>query len=146
MNSLNEAISVVHEPYSCSVMASISKAASPGTAGICVIVLPMVTPKTWATLLAGSVLTSSTRLPWRARWTAVAHAMLVLPTPPLPVKKKCRGASARKLNKSVPWGRVERGVQQQPESVDDAVEAPVVATGSSTDEQPLAGAASANPA
>jgi len=55
----------------------------------------MVAPNTWAMLLAGSVLTSSTRLPWWARCTAVAHAMLVLPTPPLPVKKKCRGGLSR---------------------------------------------------
>ena len=81
--------------------------------------LPIVAPKTWATLLAGSVLTSRTRLSCRAKWTAVAHAMLVLPTPPLPVKKKCRGASAR--NFIITISRGHRRDQQQPDSVEGAL-------------------------
>src|SRR5438105_7954652 len=39
---------------------------------------------------AGSVLTSSTRLPAAARLTATAHETEVLPTPPLPVKNRLR--------------------------------------------------------
>ena len=58
-------------------------------------VLPIVSPKTWPTFDAGSVLTSSTRLPWRASVIAVAHAMEVLPTPPLPVKNRNRGGASR---------------------------------------------------
>ena len=49
--------------------------------------LPMRTPNTWPMLEAGSVLTRSTRLPSSASRMAVAQAMEVLPTPPLPVKK-----------------------------------------------------------
>src|SRR6187399_1425951 len=45
---------------------------------------------------AGSVLTRSTLRPRSASATAVAHATLVLPTPPLPVKKRLRGARSRR--------------------------------------------------
>ena len=44
---------------------------------------------------AGSVLTKSTRRPLSASRTALAQASDVLPTPPLPVKNKCRGAVVR---------------------------------------------------
>ncbi len=60
-----------------------------------VMVLPMLTPKTCPTLEAGSVLTSSTFFPARARVIALAQAMEVFPTPPLPVKNRNRGASFR---------------------------------------------------
>ncbi|SKF62620.1 Uncharacterised protein [Mycobacteroides abscessus subsp. abscessus] len=66
--------------------------------------------KTCPTLLAGSVLTSSTRLPWLARWTAVAQATVVLPTPPLPVKKKCRGGFCRKAVITGSFGVLGSGV------------------------------------
>ena len=39
----------------------------------------------------GSVLTNNTRWPCSASSTAVAQAIEVLPTPPLPVKKRKRG-------------------------------------------------------
>ena len=52
-------------------------------------------PNTCPTLEAGSVLTSNTRLPLAANWIAVAQAMEVLPTPPLPVKKRKRGGWSR---------------------------------------------------
>ncbi len=113
VNSSNAAISVVHAPESCSSMplttasgrtprtgptirsrylcaaasGSISSAARRGTSGIGVRRLPTVRPNTWPTFDAGSVLTSRTRAPASARWTAVAQAIDVLPTPPLPVKK-----------------------------------------------------------
>ena len=48
-------------------------------------------PNTCPTLEAGSVLTSSTRCPPSASWMAVAQAIEVLPTPPLPVKNRKRG-------------------------------------------------------
>ena len=64
------------------------------------IVFPTVTPKTCPTLEAGSVLTSSTDLPLRAKMTADAQAIDVLPTPPLPVKNRCRGGVLRN-NRSV---------------------------------------------
>ena len=41
------------------------------------------------------MLTSSTRRPASASWIAVAQAIEVLPTPPLPVKKRKRGALSR---------------------------------------------------
>ena len=53
--------------------------------------LPMVTPNTWPTLEAGSVLTSNTRRPASASCMAVAQAIEVFPTPPLPVKNRKRG-------------------------------------------------------
>src|SRR5690606_34261676 len=52
---------------------------------------------TCPTLEAGSVETSSTFFPARARRTADAHAMEVLPTPPLPVKNTNRGGSVRNV-------------------------------------------------
>src|SRR5450631_4822458 len=58
-------------------------------------VLPMLSPNTCPTFEAGSVLTSRTFFPALARVSAVAHAMEVLPTPPLPVKKRNRGALSR---------------------------------------------------
>ena len=42
-----------------------------------------------------TVLTSSTRFPARAREMAVAQAMEVFPTPPLPVKNRKRGGASR---------------------------------------------------
>src|SRR5450759_3534636 len=60
-----------------------------------VTVFPMVTPRTWLTLDAGSVLTSRTRLPWLTRCKAVAQATEVLPAPPLPVKNRNRGGLSR---------------------------------------------------
>jgi hypothetical protein len=57
----------------------------------------MPTPKTWPTLEAGSVLTSSTFRPAPARCTAAAQAMEVLPTPPLPVKNRKRGVRSRNV-------------------------------------------------
>ncbi len=62
-----------------------------------VTVWPIVTPRTWPTLEAGSVLTSRTRLPCRARCSAVAQATEVLPTPPLPVKNTNLGGSYRNV-------------------------------------------------
>jgi len=44
---------------------------------------------------AGSVLTSSTFLPASAKVTATAHEDNVLPTPPLPVKKRLFGGVSR---------------------------------------------------
>ncbi len=74
---------------------SISKADSPGTAGISVTVLPIATPNTCPTLDAGSVDTKRTFLPAWAKATADAYAIEVLPTH-LPVKKKTnRGGSVR---------------------------------------------------
>jgi hypothetical protein len=46
------------------------------------------TPKTSSRFDAGSVLTRSTRRPRSASATAVAEESEVLPTPPLPVKKR----------------------------------------------------------
>ena len=60
--------------------------------------LPIAVPKTWPMFAAGSVLTRSTRRPASVKANAVAHAIDVLPTPPLPVKNRNRGASTRK------WG------------------------------------------
>ena len=59
------------------------------------IVLPIVIPKTCPILEAGSVLTSSTYFPRPASSSAVAQATDVLPTPPLPVKKRNLGGSSR---------------------------------------------------
>ena len=57
---------------------------------------PSATPRTSSRFEAGSVLTSSTRFPASARAMAVAQAADVLPTPPLPVKKRMRvGCSMR---------------------------------------------------
>ena len=60
--------------------------------------LPIVTSNTCPTLEAGSVLTSNTRLPASASCTAVAQAMEVLPTPPLPVKNRKRGGMIQELH------------------------------------------------
>src|SRR5690606_17196573 len=87
--------------YACAAACgSISSAHRFATAAIAVMRLPMRSPKTCPTLEAGSVLTRSTRLPWAASCTAVAQAMEVLPTPPLPVKKRNRGGWVRKCMKS----------------------------------------------
>ena len=111
-NSLNAAISTVHEPESCSSMLAItlsgnfplnglitdslySAAACSGsrfttvklgTSLICVPLLFKSILKTSCKLEAGSVLIKRTFLPLSARFTAVAQAIDVLPTPPLPVK------------------------------------------------------------
>src|ERR1039458_1065241 len=58
-------------------------------------VLPMLSPNTCPTFEAGSVLTRRTLFPDSASVSAAAHAMEVLPTPPLPVKKRNRGALSR---------------------------------------------------
>ncbi len=55
----------------------------------------MLTLNTWPTLDAGSVLTSNTWRPASASVIAVAQAIEVLPTPPLPVKNRKRGARSR---------------------------------------------------
>ena len=68
-------------------------ASRPATCGTGVRRLPISVSNTWPTLEAGSVLTSSTRLPLSARLSAVAQASEVLPTPPLPVKKTNLGRS-----------------------------------------------------
>src|SRR5476649_2595174 len=57
--------------------------------------LPMVWPNTCPTLEAGSVLTSSTRLPASASVMALAQDSEVLPTPPLLVKNKRTGGLSR---------------------------------------------------
>ena len=67
---------------------SISIAHRPGTASIAVTACPMGCSKTSARLDAGSVVTIRTRLPASASATAVAQAIVVLPTPPLPEKKR----------------------------------------------------------
>ncbi len=67
---------------------SISSADNPLTAAMAVMLLPIWVSNTWPTFDAGSVLTSSTRLPLSHKATALAHASDVLPTPPLPVKKR----------------------------------------------------------
>src|SRR5664280_2958774 len=58
-------------------------------------VLPMLSPNTCPTFEAGSVLTSRTFFPALASVSAAAHAIEVLPTPPLPVKRRNRGALSR---------------------------------------------------
>ena len=63
-------------------------ASNPGTPGTVVGVLESRTPNTSSRFDAGSVLTSSTRLPPSASVTAVAQAREVFPTPPLPVKNR----------------------------------------------------------
>ena len=60
-------------------------------------VLPMLNPKTCPTLDAGSVLTNNTFRPCAVSVMAVAQAIEVLPTPPLPVKKRNRGGLSRNL-------------------------------------------------
>ena len=140
VNSLKEAISVVQAPDNCSSIeatsaggsrprtgptmrsrycaaacsGSISRAERPGTAAIGVTVLPMPTPKTWPTLEAGSVLTSSTDAPPSARRTALAQAMEVLPTPPLPVKKRKRGARSRKSGVAISGPSSSRRYRSSP--------------------------------
>ena len=56
---------------------------------------------------AGSVLTSSTRRPRSASATAVAQATLVLPTPPLPVKKQVSRSALEEVHAA-------QRLQQQP--------------------------------
>ena len=125
---------MVQEPESCSVMeatsasgsrprtgptmrsryasaawsGSISSADNPGTSGTAVMMLPIVSPNTCPTLEAGSVLTNKTFLPWPARRIAVAHATEVLPTPPLPVKKRKRGGWSRKFITAISSSRSRR--------------------------------------
>src|SRR5674476_1458198 len=89
----------------------ISIADSPGTCSMGVTAFPMVTPRTWLTLEAGSVLTSRTRLPWLTRCKAVAQATDVLPAPPLPVKNRNRGGLSRNF--------MAARRQQQPEGPQD---------------------------
>src|SRR5665811_2165233 len=72
-------------------------------------VLPMLNPNTCPTFEAGSVLTSRTFLPALARVSAAAQAMEVLPTPPLPVKKRNRGASSRNFM-SAPFSATTGGL------------------------------------
>ncbi len=74
--------------YSCvDLSGSISMAHRFGTPLMAVIWWPIGCSKTSARLEAGSVVTISVRWPWSAYQTAWVHAMLVLPTPPLPEKK-----------------------------------------------------------
>ena len=61
-----------------------------------------VTPSTSSRFEAGSVLTSSTRLPASARPMAVAQAEEVLPTPPLPVKNRMRVGFSISVDMTVP--------------------------------------------
>src|SRR6516162_4063234 len=58
----------------------------------CVGRTPSCVSRTAPRFEAGSVLTISTSRPASPRRTALAHAKDVLPTPPLPVKKRWRGA------------------------------------------------------
>ena len=128
-NRSNAAISTVHEPLSCSSMlamassgrtprygpttlsrywaasctGSTSSASSPGHAGMGVGSMPMTCPNTSPRFDAGSVVTSSTRRPASARAHATAHDTLVLPTPPLPVRKRYwYGASSPALSGASP--------------------------------------------
>src|SRR5512145_3061872 len=71
-------------------MGSTFSAHRPGTPGIAVGVEERFVPSTSSRFDAGSVLTSSTRLPASASAIAVALAVEVLPTPPFPVKKRMR--------------------------------------------------------
>ncbi len=108
------ATSAVHGPASCSSMTaticsgkisrigasvrsvysavalsgSISIAHRPGTPAIAVMAWPMGCSNTSARLDAGSVVTIRTRRPASASATAVVQAIVVLPTPPLPEKKR----------------------------------------------------------
>ena len=68
----------------------ILSASSPSTPTTTVGRLLNAVPNTSSKLDAGSVLTSSTRRPARANRNAHAHESEVLPTPPLPVKKRNR--------------------------------------------------------
>src|ERR1039457_6275341 len=63
---------------------------SPSAPGIAVGELDNRTPRTSSRFDAGSVLTSNTFRPCWAIDTDAAHASDVLPTPPLPVKKRMR--------------------------------------------------------
>src|SRR5262245_54722195 len=54
---------------------------------------PMVAPNASARECAASVLSTNVRNPWRAPRTAVPAAAVVLPTPPLPVKRSTRATS-----------------------------------------------------
>ncbi len=67
---------------------SISIADRLGTPTIRVIAWPMGCSNTSARLDAGSVVTIRTRVPASASATAVVQAIVVLPTPPLPEKKR----------------------------------------------------------
>ena len=112
-NSLNAAISTVHEPDNCSSIFSITESGSFSLYGAITLSLYSAaactgsrfattrlgtffisTPLLLRTVLntscrldAGSVLTSNVFFPSSASFTAVAHATDVLPTPPFPVKK-----------------------------------------------------------
>src|SRR5688572_5846857 len=61
---------------------------SSGASGTGVGSRPADIPKTSSRLDAGSVLTSSVRLPWSARRSPMALATVVFPTPPLPVRNR----------------------------------------------------------
>ena len=76
---------------------SMFRANSPPAPGIAVGAPDSRTPRTSSRFDAGSVLTSSTFLPFWAMDTAAAQASDVLPTPPFPVKKRMRVAFSRKL-------------------------------------------------
>jgi len=67
---------------------SISIAHRFGTPAIGVIAWPIDCSNTSARFEAGSVVTIRTRLPASASATAVVQAIVVLPTPPLPEKKR----------------------------------------------------------
>ena len=112
-NSLNAAISTVHEPDNCSSILAITdcgslplygeitlslyssaasigsrfKTVSPLTSSILTPLLSNFLSKTSCKLDAGSVLIRSTFFPSSASFTAVAQAIEVFPTPPFPVKK-----------------------------------------------------------
>ena len=68
----------------------ILRASSPGAPATALGWLLNGVASTSSRLDAGSVLTSSTRRPARANRNAHAHESEVLPTPPLPVKKRNR--------------------------------------------------------
>src|SRR5665647_1996557 len=78
------------------------RAKRPATSGTALGSAVSSTPRTSSRFDAGSVLTSSTRLPASARPMAVAQAAEVLPTPPLPVKKRMRVGSGIKAVMVVP--------------------------------------------
>src|SRR5450759_3707305 len=88
---------------------SISIAHRFGTPAIGVIAWPIGCSNTSARLEAGSVVTIRTRVPASASATAVVQAIVVLPTPPLPEKKRnwVTGGSFR-------WRPVGTGGQHSP--------------------------------
>ena len=62
----------------------------PGACGTGVALLLSAMPSISSRLEAASVLTSKTRRPMSAKYSATAVESDVLPTPPLPVKNRCR--------------------------------------------------------